>query len=304
MSKRLLPSLLVLFLLFVGGASAPHSASAQEFDCEVDTNVDRVDSAIREMLANFAPSIEEYLNDRVWTDDRFLPNERIDCQVTVLFQEAITQSRFDARLAITLRRPIYGTAQMTPTVRIAEDEWQFTYTQGQPITHTAQGYDEITTILDFYAYVMLGYDYDTFSRLGGTAWFEEARSIAERARSLGQSNWNTSIDGRGRMDLVSTLLDSRYHPIREAYFDYHYGGLDHFSKDPVEARATILGGLEQIADVQSNFGRGYLSDLFFSTKNQELAAVFSGSDVDEEAYDLLTNMDPSNSNTYSAIVQR
>ena len=303
MSNGPLPILFSLCLFAGSIFLGPGVAHAQEFSCDVDANVDQVDSAVQEMLLNFAPSIEEYLNDRQWTEDRFLPHERIECQVTILFQEALTQTRFNARLAVTLRRPIYGTMQMTPTIRLAEDQWQFTYTQGQPIAHTAQGYDEITTILDFYAYVLLGFDYDTFSPLGGTPWFERARSIAERARSLGRQNWDTSIDGRGRMDLVSTLLASRYEPIREVYFRYHYGGLDHFSEDPEVARETIYSGLEQVATVQSNFGRGYLSDLFFSTKSEELAAIFRNSDLADEAYDLLTNIDPSNSNTYTSIVE-
>jgi hypothetical protein len=113
-------------------------------------------------------------------------------------------------------------------LQVNDSEWQFEYAQGTPLTFDVERYNALTSVLDFYAYVMLGYDYDTFSELGGAPHFQKARRIAELAQSQNATGWSAAGDDRNRIALITQLLDPRFVPLRKAYFQYHFGGLDHF----------------------------------------------------------------------------
>ena len=288
-------------LLVLAGLLLPLSAVAQEFDCDVSVNYENLTGDDYNYLDGLGRQIQEYFNNRSWTDDSFLAFERIDCQVNIIFTDASGQRDYSAQLAVSMRRPIYGTTQSTTIIRFSDSNWQFSHTRGAPLVYEARQYDALTSVLDYYAYMMLGYDYDTFSALGGTPMFERARRIAEQAESLGGANWSTT-DGSGRHDLVTQLLEQRFEPLRRAYFKYHYGGLDHFVTDTPQARTAVLETLRNLETLQSSLTRRYALDLFFSAKYEELVAIFDESPLSGDAYDVLTNVDPSHMSTYQALV--
>ncbi len=294
--KRLTGLFLLVVLLLL-----PASMRAQELDCDVAVDHTLLTDVDYTYLDDLGREMQEYLNTRTWTDDAFLPFERVDCQVEVVFTEAVAQQNYTAQLAISMRRPIYGTTQTTAIVRFSDPGWQFSYTRGAPLIYEPQSYDALTSVLDFYAYMLLGYDYDTFSELGGTEFFERARRIAERAASIGGADWSSS-DGRGRRDLVEDLLTQRFEPLRIAYFNYHYGGLDHFVTETAEARANVLDVLRDLEELSANVTRRYPLDLFFSAKFEEMIAIFEESPLSGDAYDLLTTVDPSHFSRYQELV--
>jgi hypothetical protein len=274
----------------------PRAASGQELDCTVGINISQLSGQEYTHLTNLKTKIEEYLNDRTWTEDRFLEHERINCSLSVVFQPTNSLSDFSAKLIVNTRRPIYNTTQSTPIMKISDQNWEFSYTEGQPLTRTASQHDDnLTSVLDFYAFMMLGYDYDTFSELGGTPYFEEARDIAERAqRATSGGGWSTSGGGqRSRAELITQLLDSRFEPLRRAYFNYHFGGLDHFVSDLETARVTVLEVLRNLQELSQNTPRSYALNQFMTAKQSELMAVFQDSEQSSAAYDVLTQLDPS-----------
>lgn len=293
------------FLLIVGFLylfGSVQSAVGQELNCDVSADYSLLSERYT-YLAEFERDVEEYLNQHAWTDDTFLEHERIDCSVTITFTEATAQDAFSTNLVVVSRRPIYGTTQSSTVVRFNDEGWSFGYTQGTPLIHDPNSIDDITSVLDYYAYLILGYDYDTFSELGGTTYFEKARTIAEKARSRGGTGWSTMGSDRGRLDLVSQLLDARFRPLRLAYFTYHFGGLDRFVTKTDTSRAAVLGALESIDDLYQQLSRQYTIDLFFSAKNTELAAIFEESSIRGEAFEILTGLDPSNTSIYQRLIQ-
>jgi hypothetical protein len=277
-------------------------ASAQELDCSVSLDYSQLSGSDFGYLDDLERRMREYLNTYSWTDDRFLDHERIACSFQVILQEAEGLSQFRARLIVATKRPIYGTSQSTPVVRINDPEWRFEYSRGAPLVHNLEQFDPLVSVLDFYAYIVLGYDYDTFDELGGTPHFERARQIAERARSSGGSNWAALGTERGRLDLVSELLDPRYRPFRQAMFAYHLEGLDRFVSNTEKARQNVLDALQKIQSVSQTVSRGYALDVFFSAKYQELTALFRNASMSGRAYNLLTQMDPSHSSEYNRLV--
>ena len=292
----------ILFLGVLGSAGAP-SASAQEFNCSVTVDYTSLGGSDFTFLNELKDRVEEYINERIWTDDRFLENEQIECTMQIVIEEALTLTSFRARLITALRRPIYNTTQYSTVVRFNDTDWQFDYAQGRPLVFDIETYDPLTSVLDYYAYVMLGYDFDTFSERGGTEFFETARRISERAQSISAPGWSQIGSDRGRMNLITQILDPRFRPLRTAYFTYHYGGLDHFVTQTESAREAVLGVLQTLDNLFDQVNRQYAIDLFFSAKSSELASIFERSPHSTAAYDLLTQLDPAHMTDYQQLVQ-
>lgn len=291
------PALLFAILL------VPQPSVGQELSCRVQLDRSQLSGSEFSFLDDLERRIREYMNSQTWTDDEFLPHERIVCSLQIVILESVSLSEFRARLIVTSRRPIHGTSQSTVVTRINDSEWQFEYGRGSSLNFDVQQYDPLTSVLDFYAYVLLGYDYDTFSERGGTEHFETARRIANLAEGSGDPGWSAVSSQRNRRQLISDLLSQRHQPLREVYYQYHLNGLDRFVKDPPAARETVMEVVETLQTLDRNLSNSYPLDLFFSTKYQELTAIFSEGDLGSQAYNLLTQIDPSHSSEYNRLVE-
>ena len=292
-------------LLLVAFFCAPAPSVAQEFDCAISVDYSTLTGSDFGFLDDLEVRMEEYLNDRSWTEDTFREDERIDCTMELTVLEAVTLTTFDARLVVAIRRPIYNTMQHSTVVQFSDASWQFQYAQGQPLAFNLEQYNPLTSVIDFYAYMMLGYDYDTFSEYGGALHFETARRIAERAQSSSHPGWTptgNTLDP-GRTDLIGQVLDPRMRPLRKAYFDYHFGGLDRFLVNPDVARNAMLQVLADLDALYEDISRQHVLDLFFLAKYTELAAVFEGWQESNQAYDYLTLLDPSHTSVYESLLE-
>lgn len=280
-------------------------ASGQELDCRVQIDDSQLSGGDTDFsfLSNLEQKIQEYLSTRSWTDDQFLRHERISCSMQIVLLEAVSISEFRARLIVTTRRPIYGTSQSSIVARINDPEWRFEHTRGTSLQHDLERYGSLTSVLDFYAYLMLGYDYDTFSSLGGTEYFEQARAIADRAEGNGDPGWSSVGTTQNRVQLLSNLTDQRHEPLRRVYYEYHRKGLDRFVSETEAARQAVLGALETLRELNQQLSRSFALNLFFSTKYEELTALFAGSGMESKAHALLVKMDPSHSSEYSKLVE-
>lgn len=277
--------------------------AAQELDCSVEVDYRSLQGNDFSFLDDFEESVLEYVNQRQWTDDRFRPEERIDCSFQIVFTEAVTLTRFRARLVLTTRRPIYGSVQRTTVLQISDESWQFDYSRGTPLIFEPDRHDDITSVIDFYVYLMLGYDYDTFDELGGTEYFDEARRIAERAQNAGATGWSSLGGNQSRGELISQILDPRFRELRRVYFAYHFDFLDHFIEDTDNAQARLMDVVETVASLRQDVQRAYFLDQFFTTKHQEIAAALQGSQHANQAFEALSESDPANMSAYRSMVQ-
>ena len=289
----------VLCGLFLLAAPRVH---AQELDCTVEVDIQQLSGTGFTFLNDLRLEIQRYMNQHTWTEHRFEKEERIQCSMQLIFEEALTLTSFRARLIVTSVRPIYGTTQNTRVFQVQDGQWQFEYAQGQPLVFEIERYEALTSVLDFYAYMMIGYDFDTFSELGGAPYFQKARRIAELAQVQNATGWNQIGDDRNRSALITQVLDPRLVPLRKAYFTYHYGGLDHFVTDTQAARQAVLGVLESLQTLYEDVSRQYVIDIFFGTKYEELSALFKESPLSSQAYGLLSQVDPSHLSTYNQLV--
>jgi len=289
--------LVVVLLVGLG-----REAHAREFLCTVQINYRQLEGSGFDFLNDLADLVQDYINENRWTDDRFSPEERIECSIQIILHEAFTQTTFRAQLILSSRRPIYGTMAKTTLLQISDERWEFAFAQGTPLVFETERYNALTSVLDYYVYIMLGYDYDTFSELGGEEHFQKARRIQQIASTANGAGWS-GLDSDSRTRLADQMTDPRFRALREAYFEYHFYGLDHFTKEPDEARQAIIGVLTTMRDLYNDLARQYVFDIFFSTKYQELALAFERSDASSRAYALLAEVDPSHLSTYDSLVQ-
>lgn len=295
-----------LTVLVLAAALAP--ASAQELNCNVDLNRAAITGTEFGFLDEFREEVFRYVNSRAWTDDVFRAEERIDCQVQITFTAAESQTLFNAQLVIQASRPIYGTAQRTTIFRVADNNWAFSYARGQNLIYDPNRFDPLTSVLDFYANLILGYDYDTFEAFGGTRFFERAQRIAELSRATpagepGRGWYGQGIEDRARFTLAQELLDPVFAPVRQAQYDYHFTVLDHFLLGHEQAWAdamVTLGALHELY-LQNN-RRRYVTDVFFGAKYQEIVSLLVDAPQRNEAYALLSEMDSAHIGAYDGLV--
>lgn len=293
---------MALLVAIIGFMPVSINASAQELDCSVGIDYRSLSGSDYRFLDELRDRVHEYVNRRFWTEDRYQDFERIDCSFDIVVLEAITLTTYRARLIVASRRPIYGSTQNTQLLQVNDEEWVFDYTQGATLISNRDVYDPITSMLDYYVQIILGYDYDTFSEFGGTPFFERARIIADIAKNANGTGWNKLGGERGRASIVQEILDPRYRELRQAYYIYHLKGLDHFVSKIDDARQSVVEAIQSLKNVYDASSRSYVMDLFFSAKYQEIGQILGGSSLGGEAYDILTELDPAHVSDYSNLI--
>ena len=289
----------VLALLVVCGLCGVQ-VHAQELDCGIRLDYSQVSGTDTSTLDDLENRIDRYVNERSWTNHEVRRNERISCSMQIVIEDEPSRGEYEAQIVVSARRPIYGTAQSSTVLRVNDTEWSFSYGRGESLEYNLNRHDPLTSVLDFYAYLIIGMDFDTFDEHGGTPYLEQSRDIADRARSApGSSGWDSFGTSRGRTDLVETLLGSRHQEFRSLVFRYHYRGLDRFVEDTDAAREELIEVLRDIEEFENSRGRTEALDHFFGVKYQEFAVAFEQSNMAQEAHALLTQVDPSHASTYN-----
>lgn len=281
--------------------STPAATAAQELSCRVQLDYSQVSGTDTAALDELEDRIQAYMNTQTWTSHRVTDRERIGCSVQVIVQEQPAAGEYNARLVVSSRRPIYGTAQSTSVLRLNDPEWTFSYSRGESLEYNLNRYDPLTSVLDFYAFLILGMDFDTFGARGGTAYLEQSRTVSEQARAEpSSSGWESFGTDRNRADFIDALLSGQHRDFREMMFRYHYAVLDQFVDDPERARTEALAMLREMQSFAERVGRTYVLDHFFGAKYQELAALFQDSAMAQEARRVLTQVDPAHASTYNS----
>ncbi len=292
----------IIAILFVAViAAAPAAMANQVFDVSVDVNTSQISTTDYDYLDELGPLIKEYMETNSWTDDRFNEVERIQMNMQIVIN-SVEDRTFNASMVVSIERPIYNTVQVTPLLVIHDNSWTFDFGRGQNLLFDTYQYHDIASVLDFYAYLMMGFDYDTFSEKGGEDHFRTAQRIAELGQTSG-SGWSSTGTRRSRVDLVGQLLNPNYEGFRIALYRYHRHGLDLFTQDPEQSRENILEAFELIHQSQRRTSERYLFDLLFSAKHREFRAVFMDAEVDRrlEAYNILTTIDDSRISEYERL---
>lgn len=298
MKKTALILLLIIITFF------PGRAMSQVFDVNIDVNTSQIStSSGLDYLDQLAPLIRDYLESVSWTDDRFQENERIRLNIQIVLN-AVENDRFAATFVVQSERPIYGTMSVTPLAIINDNSWSFTFNRNQNIVHDEFQHDNIASMLDFYAYIILGFDYDSFSPLGGNPYFRKAQNIMEVAQASGASGWSSGgTSRRNRYYLVNLMLNQNLEEFRKAFYQYHRQSLDRFVQNPERARENALEAFSMLRQAQRLTTDTYPFDILFTTKYREFTAMFIDADPQTrlQAYNILSELDTGHISEYDKL---
>lgn len=297
----------IAMLLIVGFTVQVMAVSlgwSQAFNCEVTLNDRQISDTSYEYVNEMVPDLERYINENRWTDDRFEEHEKIRCRIRIVLTRVDNQYNFSAEAIFSIHRPIYNTIRESSTIILSDNNWTFDYPRNKSLTFDELQFDALTSFIDYYMYVLLGFDYDTFSELGGSPFFNRALDVLELAQTANHPGWGRTIGSqRNRYGLIQDLTNPGYEELRSAIYQYHRLGLDQFTLDEEGARAQILDALSRIRHAKQNTSRNLLFDMFFDTKYREIVAAFIDADSQTrlEAYNLLTAADPGHSGEYERL---
>lgn len=295
--------LLIIILVIITG-----SVSAQELLATVTINVGpKVQTTERNVFRDMKTAFQQFLNARKWTNDVYQQHEKINCSILININDMPSIGVFSASVQIQSARPVFNSNYTSLLLNFADRDWEFEYIESQPLDYNDNTFtNNLTSMLAFYAYLVLGMDYDSFSELGGTPYFQRAQMVVNNAQSSNRPGWQSLGSIRNRYWIVENLLNPQMADVRRTLYSYHRLGLDTFEKTPDQSRQIILTGLKSIRKAKDINPSAILIVSFFDAKSKELANIFSDGQlpVRKEAFDVITAMDPTNQATYVKILKK
>lgn len=299
--KRIL-SIALLFLSMMG--------FSQELNCEVNIQANPsldITTTEKEILSELQQAITDLMNNTVWTKDRFEVEERINC----VFQLSITEvgggGNYKANLQVQATRPVFNSTYNTTLINFLDEDVSFNYRRGTKVLFSENQFtDNLTSILGFYAFYILGIDGDSFAQNGGDPYFTKAQNIVQLAQSTMGSGWKANSRGqRNRYWLIENRLQELFSPLRACTYEYHRLGLDQMYDNPVKAREAIYAALQKLNEVNRARPGSVNVTNFLYAKRTEIGNVFADAETQQKTnlLNLLRRLDPSNASKYQEILQ-
>lgn len=280
---------------------------AQELNASVRINTQKLQSADPKVFETLESTVREFLNTQKWTDDVFEIEERINANVLITIQKELSPTTFEADIAIQASRPAYGSDYETPLINHIDKGVTFFYEQFQPLQFSRNTYnDNLSSVLAFHSYIILGLDYDSFSPFGGEPHFQAAQDILNnvpQSAAAANPGWRSLDGNRNRFWLIENILSPRARPFRQAWYDYHRQGLDVCAADVATGRAIIAAALDQVREVDQAYPNSMIIQVFTDTKSQEILEIFKRGTPQEQnsVVQVMTRIDASNASKYKEI---
>jgi len=283
---------------------------AQEINCTVTVNSDKIEGSNKQVFATLKTAVEEYMNQNKWTNMVYADKEKIECNMLIVVN-GYQDNLFVCEMTLQSRRPVYGTSYTTPLLNFKDNNFNFYYQEFDRIEYQQNQFTtNLTAMLAYYCYLIIGHDQDSFQRMGGTPFFQACEEIVNACQSASMEQtelkgWLAFDSNRNRYALINNLLDEAFKKYRSYYYEYHRLGLDEMSGNVTNGRARIAEGMPVLKEAYRARPATYVINTFLDAKADELADIFSkGTDKEKKAvYELLMDIDPTRQNTYDRINQ-
>lgn len=270
---------------------------AQELKCEVEVNSQQVEGTNKSVFESLQEAMSTYMNETKFSNAIFSPNEKIECRLFLTVKE-YSDDRVKGELQLQLSRPVYNSTYTTTLFNFRDTRIEFEYREGDPLIFNENSVDNnLTAILDYYAYLLLAIDFDSFSPKGGQLFYDKAQSVVQQAQSLGEIGWRTFEDTKNRAAVLSSFTDTNTSGMRDLLYNYHRKGLDEMVTSPDKGRAVITESLKELKTVAENAPMSVALSLFRDSKLDELVNVYSKAPQSEReaAYEILQPVYPTES---------
>lgn len=292
--KRFL-SLLLIFVVFTG------SLSAQEFNCRVQINTQQVQGFDQNAVTDLQKAMTEFINNRKWTSLTFQTSEKIECTLLFTVSKIVSNDQFTGTFHWVLERPVYGSSYRSALLNMVDKDIQFKYVPSQNMNIVAGTFtNNLTSLLAYYVYMMLGIDFDTFSLNGGHAFYQQAMSIVQSAQNSSEPGWKLFEGEKNRYQFAEQLLNSAYDPLHEFLYQYFRKGMDMMYHDADQGRRAILEAMPTLTEVYNKRPGLYILQLILDARRDELIKIFTQAPTDEKnkLIEIVSQIDPANGGKY------
>lgn len=276
----------------------------QELNCMVQVQAPNVQGIDRTIFRQMENDITRYLNQNKWTDDEFAPQERIKCQITITLNKVPSVDRFEGSMQVQVIRPVYNATFESVILNYQDKDFQVNYVPFQTMQFSPTTYvSNLTSILNYWAYMILGVDYDSFGKGDGIPYFQKAQQMLNLAQEGGEKGWNAMDGTNNRYWLVENFLNSSYNAIHDVYYTYHRKGLDQMYQDVQKGRDAVLETLNQLRTLFLQNPNIILAKVFTTSKVQELTQMFMQATPQQkqQLLEIMRVLDPGNMRFYEQI---
>jgi hypothetical protein len=298
-----------LFMAAVLIVLATGTAGAQELYCNVQVSAQKIQGSNREIFQSMQRDIYEFMNSMVGTDNVFSFAERIECNLLINLDDQLSADEFRGTIQVQLSRPVFNTTYESTVLNFIDNSFQFRYVEFQPLEFNPNSHtSNLVSVLAYYAYLLIGMDFDTYSQGGGTPYFQVAEKIVTNAQNAPEQGWKP-YDGsrnRNRYWLIKNILDTEYSGVRQFIYLYHLRGLDRMESDMTQARTEIYESLRRLQEVYRRRPDPfmYYMTVIIDAKADELVNIFSQGFPEEKnrVVQILNEIDPANETKYQKIL--
>lgn len=283
---------------------SPLSAGAQELDANVVVNASKIQGTNTSVFTTLESSIREFLNTRKWSNAQYSNREKIACSFSIIVNQYEDEGTFQCELIVQCNRPVYNSSYTTTVFNFRDTEFAFNYVEHDKLEFTDDIIDNnLTAVLAYYAYLIIGLDMDTFALKGGTDILQKAENVVNNAQMLDTNGWKAFEDDKNRHALINDYMNGSLEPLRQLMYDYHLGGLDEMAQNADRGRGNITKALELLQKAKENKPLSALPGLFTEIKQDELLNIYSkGTSKEKESVSkILTNVNPSLSNEWDEL---
>lgn len=279
-------------------------SQVSELNAKLSINSSKIQGTNKEVFNTLQRALNEFINNKKWTNAKFSPNERIDCAFTMIVN-TLEDNRFSCELQVQARRPVYNSSYTTTIFNFRDTQLDFQYTEMEPLEYSETTLQSnLTATIVFYIYVILGIDFDGFSPKGGSVFFQQAQQILTLAQSEPSWNgWKAFENDRNRHALIMALTENQSEGYRQFWYDYHRKGLDEMAANADRGRTNILEALPALTALKSARPNSILLQVFSDTKLDELVAIYSKATTQEKqtGYKTLSNLYPGQTNRLESL---
>ena len=308
MNKRFFSIRRCFWLLAATLSMATPPASAQELLAKVTVNSQQVEGSDKSVFENLQQTLEQWINDRQWTELQFQKNERINLNLNLTVTKYDkSANRMSCSAMIQANRPVYNSAYTTTLYNNKDGDFNFDFAQFDQLNFNDEMVDnQLTALIAYYAYLIIGLDLDSFSPLGGTDVLQRCMQLTNNAQDLGFTGWKAFETSRNRFAIINDYLDEAMKPFRQLQYDYYRKGLDEMANNVERGRTNVTEALQQLKLAHENKPLSLLPQIWTDYKRDELANIYKGNGTQKEkeaVYDLLFNINASQSNAWDKIKQ-
>ena len=294
-------------LLFIGILFVCSQSFAQELKCDVKISSPQLQTADPKNIKALESAITDFMNNNKWTDNDFKEEEKINVTININIKEDISNTKFKADFLIQATRPIYMSSEKTRLITHNDKDVTFDYEGTESIEFSESNFrDNLSSVLSFYAYIIIGLDFDSFSAYGGSDYFQIAQNIVNTvppSAAAANRGWRARDGQRNRYWLIESILNPRVKPMRLALYNYHRKGLDMMHDDVTTATANVADAMNTINQVNQSYPNSMIMSTFALSKSDEVLDIFLGASPQQkrQIYATMVKIDAANASKYRGL---